>query len=373
MSKKKILFIMESLAGGGAEKVFLDLLESFDRNRYEIELLLVFNVGVHLDKIPDDIRVRYIYGRRPGLWRRLREHAVAMRNRLYRSDIRKLLKDERFDCIISFMEGPTLKMHTYVADKAPRNINWCHINLEDCHWTSYLYRSIEEERDEFARMSEIVFVSAGAKEAFKRMFGYDQHLHIIYNIIPTEKIRRQSLEKTELHTEKFTFLNIGRLETAKRQDRLIEAARILRDKGHDFEVWIMGTGTLEHRLRKQIASLGLQDCVKMLGFHKKPYPILRQTDAFVLSSDAEGYPTVICEALTLGKPIVSTLIPGVDEQLGDGAGITVDLTPEALAAGMERILTDEQLRHNLSEKALKKAATFEKDSILNRIYSLIDP
>lgn len=370
--KKKILFLMESLRGGGAEKVFIDLLESFDTQRYDLNLILVFNEGVHLHKVPKHIPARAVYRKRPGIMRRIMEHRPEMRNKLYRRDIRRLTEGEHYECIISFMEGPTLKMHSHILDLAPRHITWCHIDLRNGRWTSYLYRHLEEERAEFSAMSEIVFVSQGAKEAFEEIMDIHDRLHVVYNIIPTEKIRSQAEERCDVSRRKFTFVNIGRMEPQKRQNRLIEAAAILRSRGYDFDLWIMGTGTLEEDLRKQISAEGLQDTVALLGFRSNPYPILKEADAFVLSSDAEGYPTVVCEALTLGKPVVATLIPGVGEQIGDGTGITTGLSAKELADGMARLIATPGLKEKLSAKALAKSDTFRKESILESIYALID-
>lgn len=363
---------MESMQGGGAEKVLLDLLANIDKSRYEIELLIVFRTGALLDRLPSDIPVTFLYPGKPKGVRRIIEHFVAGRDFLYNRDAQRFASGKHWDVIISFMEGPALKIHNCIADKADRNITWVHINLGVTHWTKFLYHDDKDEASDYHVMDNIVFVSNGAKQAFSDKFGITgDHLKVIHNIIPVETIRERAKE-FKVEKDKFTLCTVGRLVEQKRFDRLLEAVSILIKRGLDFRLWILGAGKLEAELKAKSKQLGLDDYVYFLGFQSNPYPYLSAADIFVLSSDTEGYPTVVCEAISLGKPIVSTDITGSRELLENGIGILTDTTAEALADGILSLMNNKEHLNSQSKIALKASERFDKGKVLEKIYQLID-
>ncbi len=370
---KKLLIIMESMRGGGAEKVLLDLLGEIDRTRFDITLLIVFRIGAHLDRLPKDLKTIFLYPGRPHGLRRLVEHFVPGRDWLYRRDARKATEGMSWDVIVSFMEGPALKIHNCIADKAPRNVTWVHINLAVTHWTKYLYTDDRDEANDYRKMDRVVFVSQGALDAFSGKFGVpEDKLEVIHNIIPTEEIRRRSKEFSVDKPGRKMICTVGRIVEQKRHDRLLEAIRILKERGADVELRILGTGDLEEKMKGYAKKLGIDDMVSFLGFQPNPYPYIAASDIFVLSSDTEGYPTVVCEAMVLGKPIVSTHITGSGELLKDGVGVLTALTPEALADGIESVLNSQEMAEELSRKALEASQQFRTDKVLEKVYRAIE-
>ncbi len=100
------------------------------------------------------------------------------------------------------------------------------------------------------------------------------------------------------------ILGIGRLAPQKRWDRLIAALPSIGD--HDMQLMILGEGEARPELEAQIAALGLQDRVRLPGYSSNPRPALEQAAALVLTSDFEGVPGVLREALAVGTPVVAT-------------------------------------------------------------------
>ena len=132
----------------------------------------------------------------------------------------------------------------------------------------------------------------------------------------------------------FRFITLARLSPEKRHDRLIEAfARIAADHPQ-AQLLICGTGPLEETLRAQIETLGLVGRVHLLGLVANPYPMLAAADCCVMSSDYEGQPMVLLEALCLGTPCIGTDIPGIRAVLKDGQGRITAPDPQALAEAM---------------------------------------
>jgi CDP-glycerol glycerophosphotransferase len=99
---------------------------------------------------------------------------------------------------------------------------------------------------------------------------------------------------------------------------------------------ILGDGPLRQTLERLIADLDLTDCVLLAGLRSNPFPALARADCFVLSSNHEGQPMVLLEALTLKKPIVSTDILGAKFVLQDGYGILVENSVAGLLKGLQQ-------------------------------------
>lgn len=370
-AKKKILFIHESLRGAGAEKVFIDLINRFDRESHEVTLLLLDDGGTHKASLPEDLRVITLLPEKRSLRTKLKWHFPWPRLKMLSALLQEKVGNEYFDTIVSFMEGPAMRLHSLLFAHARRHITWVHVNLEVNHWSAYMFTSVEEEAALYSRMDAIVFVSKGAREAFHRKFEvYGPQMEVIPNVIDREAILERSREQ-EIGRQRFTIINVGRLEPQKRQDRLLEAARILKDRGLDFDLWILGTGSLEKRLETLAARLQLLDNVKFLGFQRNPYTYMRAADLFLLTSDTEGWPTVVCESLCLGLPVVSTRVTGADELLDNGAGLLTDMDPAAIADAVLAVAQSPQKQRYMRARADERGRDFNPSTVLYRINSLL--
>lgn len=145
----------------------------------------------------------------------------------------------------------------------------------------------------------------------------------------------------------------GRLVEAKGFDILVDAARILRDKGEAFTLEICGEGPLADHLRKRIGAFCLADRVKLTGYCADLSAKLRLCDLFVLSSRREGFGNVIVEAMAVGCPVVAVRLPGPTALIRDGeTGTLVEPeNPASLAAGISGILKDREVARRLANNA----------------------
>jgi len=161
-----------------------------------------------------------------------------------------------------------------------------------------------------------------------------------------------------------TFIAVGRLVEKKGYTHLVEAARLLKDRGVPFDVRIIGGGPDHAMLSRRIAELGVGDRVKLDGSmpQEKLLPILRQADAFVLpcvlarDGDQDGIPVSLMEAMAYGIPCVSTTVSGVPELITDGKeGLLVpQQDPRALADALERLARDPELRARFGAASRRK-------------------
>lgn len=109
-----------------------------------------------------------------------------------------------------------------------------------------------------------------------------------------------------------------------------------------------------------------------MGLSKNPYPYLKAADLFVLTSDTEGFPTVICEALVLGKPVISTDVPGTEELLGNSKyGIICSKNAESVADSILKLYKNKELLSRYSVRALERSSLFDIKSVMDKFYNLI--
>ena len=368
---KKILFILTNLAGGGAEKVLIDVLSQTDYSCYKVDLLLIVGEGVYLSSVPSAVQIHSLYKSR-GFKYKL-DFLLARYFGLEYFQ-RHLLKKKivgRYDVVASFMEGIPLKFHKYLLSDAQRNITWVHTDLCRLHYTSKYFKRREELRL-YNSMDAVVVVSNQAREGFYKQFQVEVPLFTLYN--PINKTEIVSLAgKQNIATKKFTICCVGRLTYAKRLDRALRVVDNLLKKGYEIELWIVGCGQLEKQLLKLCNDLGIKKNVSFLGFQSNPYPYIKAADIFLSTSMTEGYPLVICEALCLDKPIVATNVTGPREILGDSEfGLLTEESDEAIFEGVRRMIDDKDLRQHYAEIASERKQMFDIQSTVDKIYKLIN-
>jgi glycosyltransferase involved in cell wall biosynthesis len=180
----------------------------------------------------------------------------------------------------------------------------------------------------------------------------------IYNPVNFERIFRLSVESIDHPWFQADgppiVLGIGRLEEQKDFTNLLEAfAKVRTELG--ARLLILGEGSQREYLTARIVQLGLDDCVRLLGFVPNPYPYLKNASAFALSSKWEGLPTVLLEALAFGVPIVSTDCPGGSNEIlaGGKYGALVPMSnPRALAEAI--LIALRSPRPKVPDEALAK-------------------
>lgn len=367
---KKILFILTNLAGGGAEKVLVDIFRHTDFERFKVDLLLVVNEGIYLSSLPVQIRVMSLYEKRGIRYKLDFLFTRYLRIDIFQCSLVKKKIGEDYDVIVSFMEGIPLKFHKYLMERAKKNISWVHLDLLKHHYTEKYFRK-NEELWLYQAMDQVFFVSNEARQSFSSLFGSFSSFITIYNPIDREMIEVRAREKNVVK-KNFTICSVGRLTYQKRYDRLLILANRLKKSGLKIDFWLLGIGPLEENLKHQVRQLGIEDCINFLGFQSNPYPYIKAADMFLSTSMTEGYPLVICEALCLDKPIVATNVTGPREILGDSEyGLLAEESDEAIFSAVQRMIDDEDLRKHYATKASERKQLFDIQSTVDNIYRLI--
>ncbi len=370
--KKKILIIMNSLGGGGAEKVLITYLQNFDFSRFEVDLCLINKVGVFIDQIPEKVRLIALYENPNSLAAKvdygfdLKFGIKSLERRRIRSKISK-----RYDAIISWCEGRALKFHSYVTNRSDNNISWVHIDLYANHYTVSKYFTEQHELSAYAAMQNIVFVSNDAKCQFEKLFPslHSTPKHVILN--PIDQIFISKFRKEHSEEQKIKIVCVGGLRKQKAFDRVIRLASRLKQDGLGFVIEIIGEGSCRTELEELIRDYNVQDFVQLKGFLNPPYEAMSDADIFLSTSLTEGMPLVQLEALCLGIPVVATKCTGPLELLGNSEyGMLVDQDDESIYEGVKRLITDKELRLHYTKKGLERIHDFDAEAILNKLYNL---
>lgn len=373
--KRKTLFFIESLSGGGAEQVLVTMLRHFDYSKYDITLLTVSDVGVHLDDI-DFSKVHYksIIPKHSGL---LANFWYALKYKLIYQWlpawlVEKLIIPSGYDTYIAFVEGYCTKIIGQLpADK--KKITYVHIDLKNYPWTlqQRIYKTFEEEREVYNRYDKAVCVSRSVEEVMQSYYGLN-NTTTIYNPIDVEFINQKAHEPSDVTLSNgINLVSVGRLVPQKGYDLLIPIIACLRNEGIDVSLYILGEGEDRQKLEALNLELGTTECVHLLGYHTNPHAIVSKMDAFVCSSRAEGYSLVIAEALSMGVPVISTNCAGPNELLADGKyGILCD-DYESLYQQLKTVATNPALREGLHKKALLRRESLNVTNTIKEVEEII--
>ncbi|MDR2646730.1 MAG: glycosyltransferase [Oscillospiraceae bacterium] len=375
--KPRLLFVIPSLAGGGAEKSLIALLCVLGEKHgggvlFDADLFLFERVGLFLDQIPPWVRVidageafarftgsakaAVLYFLRRGrldlVWHRLRygfaahapEGKIALR---YWQALRHVFRPRKtqYAAAIGYLEGYT---NYFIVDcvKAVRKIAYFHNDY--AHYPTL--RAADERY--FARADDIVTVSESTKSVLCAHFpNYAEKFVCIENIVSPSLLRQNAALEAAPFTSanKPAILTIGRVNAAKGIDLAVCAAGILKRAGVSFCWYHIGRGKLENEIRALIAEENVADCFVLLGEQKNPYPALAVCDVYVQPSRYEGKCIAIEEAKALARPIVCTNFDTVASQIAHGStGLIAKINPESIAEAVRCLLKNPAVAQSLS-------------------------
>lgn len=384
---KKLLFVINTLGFGGAERAMLDLFGVLDPNEFDISLFVLTGQGELRKELPDYVRLlnrkyhndsvltkagrrllakRVLHaGFKKGLF--LRRAAYLLKNAWQMSKAGKILPDklswrllsdgapvpeEEYDLAVAYLEGGSTY---YVADhvKAKKKVAFVHIDYLKSGYTREL------DLDCYRQIDRIFAVSDEVKEHFLESYPeYGQKVSVFHNLVNCQRILRMSEEGTGFSDsfEGVRLLTIGRLTRQKRYDIAIRAMALLKEKSPVPVRWyVLGEGDLRGALEQQIKAAGLGRDFLLLGVRANPYPFCKDCDIYVHATGFEGKSIAIQEAQTLGKPILTTDCSGNREQIIDGVdGYLCELSPEAISERLIWMIGHPEECRSCGEAAGKK-------------------
>lgn len=363
MKKKRILFIIWSYTyGGGAEKVLSNLVNKLSLDKYEIDILEYWHSNIKREKTAKEINLLkpVVDSTKASKLEKIIKKILLER---FPYILRKLYIKKKYDYEISWNS----MIPTFLLDKNGKTISWNHGSLYDLS-----NKEKDQQKKSFEHIKKIVAISQKTYNSIIELYPmYKDKTYIINNSFDFNDIIKLSEEVNVKKPQKHILLFVGRLDKNKNPLFLIEVAKKLNNQKIDFELWLIGTGELEDKLKEAIKNYNL-DNIKILGYKKNPYPYFKIADLILLSSYSEGFPTVIAEGLVFGKPFVSTDVGGTLEMSANGrcGKITNDL--DEYVKNIKEILSNKELYKKMSEEGKKHIKKFTYKNQIKKLEHLFE-
>lgn len=195
-----------------------------------------------------------------------------------------------------------------------------------------------------------------------------ENVPIVFNGVPLEKC----IQKKDYRIQgNFKIVNIARFNAQKNHVRLVNVFYTFLQSNIDAELWLIGDGDLKEKIQSLVIEKGIEDKVVFWGLKSDVYSYIHDADVFLLSSDYEGMPMTIIEAMGSGVPIISTNVGGIADMMeNEKEGLLTSFDTFEIAEKLYRIYQSEELRTKLGTNALKKSYVFSAKEMAGK-YSKI--
>lgn len=396
--RKKIIFYVGALMRNGITSAALNLLSNIDHTRYDVTALVPFNRAdkerlERANAIHPDVRVLFRHGRFTGsalanwnrTWRQTFDKLAlgadaGRRHRHWNQEWKRIVGDAQFDYLVDFTGYSPFWGSLFIAANSGKRLIWQHNDLwHDARRTVNgkrpLYVGLKKVFSLYPHFDSIVSVSQPLREINRRNLA-DSRTARKYDWVPnTLNIDQLSVVAMEPSaddqdaSECFTFINVGRLSPEKNHQRLISAFDIVQQRHPEVRLLLLGDGPYRDYIAEDIVRRGLSDKVEMRGTVPDPYPVMQSADCLVVSSDYEGQPMVILEAMALGLPVISTRFDSVAGVFPNLLTAVVEPSAEALAEAMSMAVVAPPKRPSFSAEEYNRQSIRQLESILRRIAS----
>lgn len=201
------------------------------------------------------------------------------------------------------------------------------------------------------KKSDIVTVTGAKSRNFLISKGVsEEKIYILPNTIDVERFKPLASDK------KYDILSLGRLSKEKRLDILLHIISRLKENGHDLKVAIVGDGDERERLVSLSKELSLEKYVEFIGFSKEVEKYYESSKIFLLTSEREGLPLTIVEAMSCGVPVVSSNVGDIEDIISDGKNSFLVESFDDIDSYIEKIsmlIKDRELYSKISAEASK--------------------
>ena len=375
--KTRVLLLLSSLHGGGAERVSVHLLNRLDPDRFDVRMGLLRSAGPYLDQIDDIGKVmvapegesHFNYdGPNSAQYTLGTVIGSAVRAPLA---FRRMIDEVQPDVVMSFLKGTNLLAWGalwLMGRKRPKWIaregnNVVAVVNEEAPNALVRRLSLAITAKAYRRADVMLANSVDMAEGLIGDLKLDRRrVRMVNNPIDLATIQAAALEGNLPGAPKRPFIiSAGRLEYQKAHEVLI-AAFAKSGIWRTHALVILGKGSKLAQLHRLAAQLGVGEYVRFIGFVANPYAWMARADLFVLPSRWEGFPTVAAEALACGTPLVLTdckfgprnvVEPGIS-----GSIVPVD-DADALGAEIARLIADPEERARMAAAGRERVKRFD--------------
>lgn len=340
---KRFVFFDATLLQGGAERVISLLSREMAKKDLSVKILVYKDIEPFYTIDP---RVELVYVCRETGRENLLKNLLWMR-KFYR---------EHADVIISFLAPYNIL--TLIATLGGKQTVIVADRNDPRHVPGKL--PVRKLRDFLYRFADGVIVQTKHNQAYFSK-AIQRKSRVIYNPVDMQEKAGMALRTTR---EK-TIVTVGRLLPQKNQEMLLDAFAAIADAFPEYKLVIYGDGAHRENLEEKVSQLKLENRVSMPGSFKDIHQRIASAELFVMSSNYEGMPNALIEAMCLGLPVISTKVSGATDLIRHGEnGLLVDVGDTAgLAQAMQILLSDENMRESFGREATRLNETLKIEDI----------
>jgi N-acetylgalactosamine-N,N'-diacetylbacillosaminyl-diphospho-undecaprenol 4-alpha-N-acetylgalactosaminyltransferase len=386
-----IALLINSLGGGGAEKVGLTLLKEFRRQGMNVTLIVLEKEANYLP--PEDVEVIYLTD-----FQKLTHPLIKLfwvfisayrLSRIVRKRQLKLVQSHLIRANFINISSRFFGARHYVQVITHGQMFFKEAPLIR-KLKKMFYRWLYEKADEVISISEMM------KEKMNnelRLHHLKEKHRVIYNphaIAQIQSLSEEPTPKFHFHPAMKYLISAGRLYQGKRIDDIIKALVAVRRFREDVELVILGNGIGLESFQEEAKNMGVAPYVHFLGYCENPFAYLARADLFILASESEGLPNIIIESMACGTAVISSdCISGPREILSPGTDFRhqiksrLEYAPygvlfpvgrsDLLAEAILKLLSKEELRDRYVAAGLRRAATFDKSVIIEQYFNRFKP
>lgn len=387
--KKKIVVLINRLGSGGSERAVSMLLPVLNRF-YNIELIFLEKCKPFY-QIPEDIKITYLSRQRSSPLMKF----CILPFLAYR--LSKILKKNKVELVQSHLSRANYVsvLAKYFFGSTHRSILVVPTPVSYNKKRKWLNRVVNFFliKHLYPKADQIICKAEGMLADLRKHAELDDDkLSVIYNPYDIDMIKKLALGSTGFVFRKDVFYisTVGRLIELKRQKDIIAAANKLINKGHRIEVVLIGSGGLRNYLMNYADNLNIKEKIHFLGSQNNPFPFIEKSNVFVLSSNQEGFPNALAEAMVLSKPVISSdCFTGPREMLNETSDYHAVIPKgtyikakngclysvgdvEALAKAIEFMIQNTSYRESIAKKAGKRAQDFSVEKALRKWRKLMN-
>jgi N-acetylgalactosamine-N,N'-diacetylbacillosaminyl-diphospho-undecaprenol 4-alpha-N-acetylgalactosaminyltransferase len=371
----KIAVFIYSLGGGGAERVVSQLIPYLENNGFDVYLVLMNNTCVY----PFETKNKPFFlenskTTESNVLKFLKIPFLAYKYHIF-------LKKNKINKSFSFLTRPGFisvltkwfnkKRTIIISERSNSSLQYGNHNLQS--WiNNFLIKELYPKAD------LIIANSNGNAQDLITNYNVPRYkITTIYNPISLEAIFAIEPKKDFFDTNYINLVSVGRLNSGKNHHLLIKSLEFF--KLQKVRLYIFGDGILKDELEKTIQDLKLENYVFLMGFESNIYKYLKAADLFVFSSNHEGFPNVILEAMACELPIVSTNCPSgpneifkvnTDYDFSDNVltdyGILVPRNNiKKMVEAINILMQNKKYYQNCKTQVVKRVEDFEANKILD--------
>ena len=386
---KKIALLMNEVDVGGVSNALIEMLSKFDYTKYEVTVWVNSGKGIAQRELCSQVKIKkwnesnsrqilmsqiknyQIRAALKGIFYRLLSRLTISsqeKNAIYSMKGLPLMSDEYYDCVICYQGISSIVLaNSIYRINGEKKVLWVHGDHTRPKKLMPLFLRL------YCKFDKIYCVSESSRVEFCKQFpAIQDKTEVFYNLISPKHI--VELASLTVH-ESFcscAIVTVGRLSQEKGQAMIPQITRLLLNAGYDVYWYLVGDGALRQTIENEIQKYDVFEHVILLGTQMNPYPYIKNCDIYVQPSFSEGWCLTVQEARILKKPIVTTPLPVISEQIISGEnGLIVDaMTPEALFEGIRTLLDHPELQKKFVENLSHEEC--DNSGELQKLYDFIE-